>query len=414
MIPDEKNTLDDDHLHDAGEELAGDHPDDDSDDDNDDGDGDDQAALALNTPEPARALQATDPKARGKGDPKAKKRQKKGKAAEKDGSAEDGRAVGVTIGDAALGFEESSGEEKPHADAQAQDFSAFDRDESTDPDMDSHETELLGILAGLREKPWENEKLSLTERMMLKQGYDRNVEALKQQQAESDPGAKEDAGKDRKTLGRGVAAAATVAVAAGAVAAGIKGGAEKGPAVAGVSRGPQRAADQEKAQAPLRTETRKTATDITLRQQARQNADDVTLRRMGQGLAASLTAGKATSGPRQAGERDDPAERLLRDLIEDLAIADHAGASLQVSMPQPDPDPDRQFRQMMDMIYMTLGTETLMNVSPYRVAGWDERRLEQKENSADVTVAPEPEKGPDPEMQYRRDMQINIGPGGAG
>ena len=408
MIPDVENHSDDDVLlQDAEDDLSGDG------DEEGDGDGEDEASLALNTPEPARALQAANPLAKGKGDAKAKKGLK-GKAAEKAASGDAARAVDVTIGDAATGLEESAAEEKP--DAETQDLSAFDRDEITDPDLDIHETELLSMLAGLREKPWENEKLSLTERMMMKQGYDRNVEALQRSNDEKDPDAKDDA-KGRKTVRRGVAAAATVAVAvaAGMVATGIKTGAEKGPSVAGVSRGPQRSADQERAQPQAKVETRKVSTAISLLQ-ARQNADDVTLRRMGPGLASSLVVGQKNTAQAQANDDQDPARKLLQDLVEDLAMDDNAGMSLQTSMPTPNPDPDMQFRQMMDMIYMSLGAETLMNVSPYRAAGWDEKRLEQKENSADMTVAPEPERqpAPAPEPDYRYNMQLNLGPGGPG
>jgi hypothetical protein len=398
VFPDLKNNTDEDPP-DTEEDLSEEEGD-------EDGDGEDQASLALNTPEPARALQAANPAAKGKGDPKAKKGARE-KATNKASAGEDGRAIDVTIGDEATGLEESSTEEKPAADTQ--DISAFDRDEITDPDMDINDVELLGMMAGLGEKPWENEKLSLTERMMLKQGYERNVEALKQQQTESEP-----EGQGKKSVRRGVAAAATVVVAAGVVAAGIKTGAEKGPAIAGVSRGPQRAADQDRTQAPVKTESRKITTETILKQ-ARQNADEVTMRRAGQGLAPALNAGK-TDPARQQGETEDLSRKLLQDLLEDQALESRSGPLLQTAMPEVSTDPEMQFRQMMNMIYMTLGTEALMNVSPYRAASWDEKRLEQKENSADVTVLPPPEKdpGPAPELQYRHDIQMNLGPGGAG
>lgn len=400
MITDVKNNGDDDLLPDVEEDLSGE--------DDEEGDGEDQAALALNTPDPARALQASRPDAKGKGGPKSKKGMK-GKAADRASAGDEGRAIDVTIGDKATGLEESSTEEKP--DAQMRDLSAFDRDEITDPDMDIHESEFLAMLAGLAEKPWENEKLSVTERMMLKQGYERNVEALKQARDEKDMQP-----ESRKRSAPGVAAAVvTGVVAAGGVAAGLEGGAEKGPSIAGVSRGPQRAADQETTtRTQVKVEVRKKVATETALLQARQNTEDVTLRRMGPGLASSLVAGKTNPPTRQ--EQQDPSAKLMQDLIEDLAVADHSGTALQMTMPDASPDPDMQFRQMMEMIYMSLGTEMFMNVSPYREAGWDQKRLEQKENSADVTVAPEPEKdpGPAPKPEYRHDTQMNIGPGGAG
>lgn len=376
--------------------------------DGEDGDGDGPMTLALNTPEPAQALQAADPLKKGKGDLKAKKGAKA--RAAKSESADD-RAIDVTLSDAVLGIEESADakEEKPEQEQQ-QELSAFDRDEITDPEIDADKIELMSMLAGGREKPWENEKLSVVERMMLGEGYDRNTEALQKEQPEE--------GDPKKAKGKSgpakAAAVAAVAVAAGVVAAGIKSAAaeEKRPGLAGVSRGPQRATDQDRQ--PVRNDTgrapeNRPQNQIILTAQARQNAEDVTLRRMGPGLAASIGAPEVKTARGPAPEGKD----LLADMLDDL-VNDTNGPGMIQMMPAPEaPGPDQSLQQALSLIYAGLGAETLMNVSPYRAAGWDEKRLEQKENSADVTVAPAPEtNAPGPELDYRRDMQINLGPGG--
>lgn len=377
-------------------------------DDDGEGDGDGPLTLALNTPEPAQALQAADPLKKGKGDPKAKKGTKA--RAAKTESAE-GRAIDVTLSDAALGLaepEDAKGDD-PEQEQQQQEMSAFDRDEITDPEIDADKIELMSMLAGGREKPWENEKLSVVERMMLGEGYDRNTEALEKEQAEdADPKAKGKSGPAK------TAAVAAVAVAAGVVAAGIKTAAaeEKRPGLAGVSRGPQRATDQDRQ--PVRNdagrvpETRMQNNAVTTAQ-ARQNAEDSSLRRMGTGLAASIGGPEAKDAKGQMQGGKD----LLTDMLDDLVNDPDGPGMLQMSPFANTSDPDQSLQQAMSLIYASLGTDALMNVSPYRMAGWDEKRLEQKENSADVTVAPAPEtRGPDPELDYRRDMQINLGPGG--
>lgn len=371
------------------------------------GDGDGPMTLALNTPEPAQALQAADPLKKGKGDPKAKKGAK-ARAAKSESA--DGRAIDVTLSDAVLGIEESADakEEEPEQEQQ-QELSAFDRDEITDPEIDADKIELMSMLAGGREKPWENEKLSVVERMMLGEGYDRNTEALEKEQAENaDPKAKGKSGPAK------AAAVAAVAVAAGVVAAGIKSAAaeEKRPGLAGVSRGPQRATDQDRQ--PVRNDAgrvpeNRAQNNTVTAAQARQNAEDASLRRMGTGLAASIggPGAKDAKGQMQGGKD------LLTDMLDDLVNDPDGPGMLQMSPFANTSDPDQSLQQAMSLIYASLGTDALMNVSPYRMAGWDEKRLEQKENSADVTVAPAPEtSAPDPELDYRRDMQINLGPGG--
>ncbi|MBI2234434.1 MAG: hypothetical protein HYU57_05520 [Micavibrio aeruginosavorus] len=384
---------------------------DDEEDEGEDGDGDGPMTLALNTPEPAQALQAADPLKKGKGDPKAKKGAKV--RAAKTESAE-GRAIDVTLSDAALGLaepEDAKGDD-PEQEQQQQEMSAFDRDEITDPEVDADKIELMSMLAGGREKPWENEKLSVVERMMLGEGYDRNTEALEKEQAEEgDPKAK---GKSGPAKAAAVAAVAVAAGAAGVVAAGIKAAAaeEKKPGLAGVSRGPQRATDQDRQ--PVRNDTgrvpeNRTQNNVVMTAQARQSAGDASLRRVGPGLAASIGGPEARGAKGQIQDGKD----LLTDMLDDLVSDPDSPGMLQMSPFANTSDPDQSLQQAMNLIYASLGTDALMNVSPYRMAGWDEKRLEQKENSADVTVAPAPEtSAPDPELDYRRDMQINLGPGG--
>ena len=373
------------------------------DEDSDDGKGD-STALALDVPEPAQAIAADAGLAKDgiKGKGLKGKGGKAGKA-----KAGDKSALHVAIDNEMFGREDES-EGEPDAEAEAQqDISAYDSDEITDPDIDDIDP-LMMILGG-QEKPWENEKLSVIERMMMDPGYERDLEALNRDDADA-PKAK---GKDKGLGIKGVAiAAGVVALAAGAAAQ------AKGPGIAGIARGPQRAAEQDQAQ--IKTEAKKPAiTQIVKTEpitvQARQNAEEVTLRRIGTGLAATIGMNAAAADFDKSkasitrADGDDPLDLL--EMQQQLDQNNDAGGNMSWN---PGAGPDQQFNQAMDMIYASLGAQTLMNVSPYRQAGWDEKRLEQKENSQDVTIAPQaPDpKTPAPDLTYQRDYQINLGPGG--
>lgn len=309
-------------------------------------------------------------------------------------------ALDVAISDDMIGLEEAPEQKDSETEFQ-QDVSVYDSDEITDPELEDIDP-LMMILGG-QEKPWENEKLSVVERMMMDPGYERDLEALNR----DDPKAKS------KGLGlKGAAlAAGVVALAVGAADTNAK-----GPGVAGVARGPQRAAEQDQTQ--IKVEAKKPdAADrnepITV--QARRNAEEVTLRRIGTGLAATvgMKADAADFDKSKASvERSDGGD-AMQDLIEMQQHMEQNNPGSDISW-TPNAGPQQQFDQAMDMIYASLGVQTLMNVSPYRQAGWDEKRLEQKENSQDVTIAPQaPEpKTPAPEPTYQRDYQINLGPGG--
>ena len=160
-----------------------DYPEEDIEDD-ESGDGDDHASLALNTPEPARAAMAGKaPKEDGQAARKRGSKYAKAKIGSKSALGEHfvrtayeglgdntkSTAIQITLTATAYGLKESSGETAESED-EPEELSAFDRDEITDREMSGDEVELLAMLAGLHEKPWENEKLSMVERMMLKQG----------------------------------------------------------------------------------------------------------------------------------------------------------------------------------------------------------------------------------------------------
>ncbi len=59
---------------------------------------------------------------------------------------------------------------------------------------------------------------------------------------------------------------------------------------------------------------------------------------------------------------------------------------------------DAGFVQALGLIYSALTPETLQNVTPYREAVWNDKRLQQKENLVDITFrAPQPARRiPDP------------------
>ncbi|MGZ9107229.1 MAG: hypothetical protein ACXW4B_00205 [Micavibrio sp.] len=312
---------------------------------------------------------------------------------------DDKTALDIAFSDDVLGLEEATEPKEAETEFQ-QDVSAYDSDEITDPEIEDIDP-LMMILGG-QEKPWENEKLSVIERMMMDPGYERDLDALDR----ADPKA--------KGLGiKGVALAAGVVALAAGVAAEAN---AKGPGVAGVARGPQRAAEQDQTQ--IKAEAKKPgAADrsepITV--QARRNAEEVTLRQIGTGLAATvgMKADAADFDKSKASvERSDGGD-AMQDLIEIQQQLEQNSPDSDISW-TPNAGPEQRFDQAMDMIYASLGVQTLMNVSPYRQAGWDEKRLEQKENSQDVTIAPQaPEpKTPAPDLTYQRDYQINLGPGG--
>jgi hypothetical protein len=419
MTPDEEDDL-----------LDGETGDDES------GDGEDQASLALNTPEPARALQAGKaPKDDAKTPRNRKGKFAKAKEGAKSALSESfvvtayqglgdnsaSTAIQVTLNAAAFGLEVA-----PAAQAAApelQELSAFDRDEIADPEA-SDEVELLAMLAGMHEKPWENEKLSVIEQMMLKQGYERNLAAIQRNQDQQDPAKK--SGRASVAKAAGVAAAVVV----GATAAGIarvhaSGPDKKGPSMAGVSQGPRREADQDRAQ--IRNEAQKPAATQSTIMRERQRAEDIRLRQLGTGLAASalvsgaLATGAMSKMDRTDGRNYDPAMELLNELIRlqerdnrDNALDRLSGNPANAQPAMPAADSDARFQQTMNMLYTSLGPEAMTGVSPYRQAGWEEKRLEQKENSADITTAPpapEP-KTPAPEPANKPEFQMNLGPGG--
>lgn len=399
------------------------------DDEEDDGDGDgsgDLATLALDVPEPEQAMAANEALAKGgKNQPKGKGKGKKGVKGGKAG-------IDVVLDEAMIGLEEEGGDD-PDAETESAEISAYDSDEITDPDQE--DIDPLMVLVGAREKPWENEKLSLVERMMLNPGYERDLEATRRGENGPDQDKAKDKDKDKAAkIGKMAATAAGAAALGMAAAKGAQAArndihtraqpstpqGRSGQGMAGIARGPQRAADQDQG-APQKAEQRK-ADNTTqfnntqpITYQARQNAQEVTMRRMENGLAASLdnksvTALSATRNPSSPrAQNGDEIDDNLMQMIESHLRSEYSGVNWTPQAAAGD-----GFRQAMDMIYAALGAQNLLEVSPYRQAGWDEKRQEHKENSQDVTIAapaPEP-KAPVPEPSLEREPQINFGPGG--
>lgn len=437
--PEPRDVLDGDYILLSSEDFSEEEEDGDEDEEGEGEKGDGQASLALDTPEPAPALATEGPAgmAKGKADLKGLKAKAglksgtgghlgkastEGLSADKSGESDAGIGMTIDIDEKAFGFEESADAPPNVAEGEDQALSAYDRDEVTVPEDDGIDP--LQMILGEKEKPWENEKLSAAEKAALRQIY-KSHDALEQQQQEleeTDPKAK---GRNTKSIHRVAAIAATV-VAASALAAKTA-QAAKGPSIAGVSRGPRRETDQERAQIKLESEKPAPGTEQR-RVEARENATDVTLSKVDAGLASALGVGMiigmpssmellykaaaqttAKMGPAETAEMQqqillDP--NLPPDGIAWAPPGQFSGQSLS--------NPDDAFMQALNVIYDGLGMETLMNVTPYRAAGWDEKRLEQKENSADITIAPPAPnvQAPAPEPVLNREFQMNLGPPG--
>lgn len=387
----------------------------DDEDEEDEDSGEDQAGLALNTPEPARAKMASMPVDK-KG---AKGNAGKGKLKK---SKEDAKAaVNVKLTDDALGLSDSE-EKKPEESEQEK--SAFDRDEITNPDISEEDIaedniDPLAMLAGARERPWENEKLSTLERMTMRAGYNRNTDFEKDKAKQDDPKA-----KGKKAQGPGTVKTAATAAVAVAVVTGAAMVAEKklqGPSMSGINQGPRRQADQDLVETgsdlvkPNKTEQ--------IRIEARENATDVTMRPFEKGLASSFAMqqkpaeytasikAKAQEGP-DLDELMDIAGGVDQDWNNDTA-AQLEASTIDWSLAQ---DDDAEFRARMDQIMQDIGYDNLSPVTPYREEMWSVKLTEYNENSADVTTAPElpAPPAPVPDLTYKQEPSFNFGPGGMG
>jgi len=272
------------------------------------------------------------------------------------------------------------------------------------------------MILGGQEKPWENEKLSLVERMMIP-GYERDLDALKQDGEDT----------EKQPRKKTVAAAAGVAIATAMAANAARAQTGGGPGLAGVARGPQRAAEQEKPKPETKKaeaqrqdikreeqKSRVQKSDVTAAE-ARQNAEEVTLRRISTRLDATMACNTARAEVEKSSAARTRSNGMdMLDLLEQQQQIQQDQDGPQGMNWTPGTGPINQFVQTMNMIYSSLEAQNLLTVSPYRQAGWDEKRLEQKENSKDVTIAPAaPERqAPAAELNYQREYQINLGPGG--
>lgn len=368
------------------------------------GDGDDQASLALNTPEPARAKMASMP-------PKEKIKGNAGKNKFKKDKGDAKAGVDVKLSDAALGLSESEGEKPEEEEDKEQ--SAFDRDEITDPDLEDtveENIDPLAILVGSQSRPWQNEKLSLMERMTMRDGYNRNTDEIdKDKQDKDDPKAKGKKAKGPDAVKTVTATAAVVAVAAGAaVAADNK---SSGPSMTGISSGPRRQADQD--HAVTGSDAIKQNKTEQIKVEARQNAADITMKHIDKGLASSFAMHQRPPEPASKANMDwrdyaQPEEQWNND----------AGAQLQADNINwsPAQEADAEFQARMNELMMAIGYDNLSPITPYREEMWGVKLMEYNENSADLTTAPEPPAPtvPAPDLTYKQEPSINFGPGGMG
>jgi hypothetical protein len=415
--PEQKDVLDGDYTVIASEDPPEEDEDDEGEDESGEGKkGGDRATLALDVPEPETALAAAEGPAPKEG--KAKPGERKGKkAAAKSGDA---KTIDVSVDEKAFGVEESASAETSAPETAQQEQSAFDRDEITDPE--GERLDPLQMILGDVEKPWENEKLSAAEQKALNQVYRQNDPAAEEAQEaqETDPKAK----RHKKSELENVAAATAIAAAAATLAA-KKAAAEiktqkevKGPGISGISRGPRREAEQDHAQ--VKIEIAKPATTAPVVNNTGQiapasNAEIAAV--LGVGIATGANLNSASTFQQYDGKYNpnanaDPASI---DLFQQVMLETSTQPEFQMQPLDWSPDnPDANFFENLSTVYDGMNDDALTSVSLYRQSGWEDKRLEQKENSMDVTVAPEPkpDSAPAPEPAYNRDLQMNIGPGG--
>lgn len=355
--------------------------------------GEDRAALALDTPEPAQALAADQMLRKTKARPGVAR---KGRARGEAGTA--GRGVDVVIDDALAGMADG------HDAAERDD--AFDRDEITDPVRDVHETELLGLLAGLtEERPWENPDLSPVERAAMKEGYERQSAARRTEAMQED---------GRMRPKSSAVAAAVVATGVMAATALAKNKDDAASQSATTARGrPQSSGG--KAHHNRNAVGGAGASERVPVSAGQRNSMAVRPPLAPSPLAArpeDMSAQQARAQQRRGRQPlAEDAHGHDNDVLEMQAMSRPAGGGEGFGS-SPDDDPDSRLHRILALIYLNLGPERVADVPEDRRAGWDAKRLEQKENSLAVTRPPETVQASAPGPS--RDMQINFGPGGAG
>lgn len=380
--------------------------------DEEDGEGgDDHASLNLETPETAQAIKAAMTAA------KAAKKGAKGKAGTK------GRAVGRDMTDKALGLDgDGAADEKADADEDLDEsgLSAYDRDEITD--IDGESIDPLMALVGAGDKPWENESLSMLERMTLA-GYNRNDPRLGNQDADAAQPADKNATIKKAAVAAGIAAAGI------AMAARADAGVQAAATAAQQSQSPRVTAPP--VTAPAIT-TPPSATQTQTAQPTTAKIDKSTTTPLQQALAAQGQSGARQSGAGVvAPERNAPSypghDRAamartfkteanpdllhLHEAIEQQRQArnDHAASNTSQTL-------GHFLQQTMNLIYSAIGPNAAEGVTPYREMMWDERRRAHRENAADVTNRPDnpenvpkPQPAPEAKPELRQDLTMNLG-----
>lgn len=374
-------------------------------DEEDDGDSDGRAALALDTPEPAMALAAAEGgigKGKGAVDLKGRKGKKGLKSA--------GAGLDITLDEKAFGLEESVDAEAA-AEKEETELSAYDLDEITD--IDAEDVDPLAMLLGITEKPWENEQLSPAEqgeldRVMRLNDPETAPENGQDAHEQKQPGArkqntKQNTSHENTRVTGMIAAAAMGALATKAAIANTHTDHKQD----GQKQSSHQKATQESVQEKY-VATRKTI------EKSRQNAEDVTMQRVDNGLAYAMGIGTMIGMPTAAailyGSRNGASPTQQQN---NLAMLHMATLNQAHNLSWSPETQTSNFAQALNTIYAALGSSTLMNVSMYRRAGWDEKREEHRQNAQDITIAlaaPEP-KTPTPDFDLNREMrpQMNIG-----
>lgn len=403
----------------------------DDDEEDDEGDEEGRASFGLDTPEPAipAATGPEMPMAKGKAKPKKGNKAKTGAksvlggkfaVAAEEAAGAPSTVMALDIDAKAFGFAETAEAPKVEGEQQPGYETAFDRDEVTDPEDD--DIGLLNMLFGAgHDKPWD-EKLSAAERAaMMKVFHTHNPMEAEKALDETDPDLLERKGKSRTatriaTVGTIAAAAALAAKAAEARQKTL---AEKGQIAGGLKTVPKHLLNINTGQDDHKkdiTEAAQTAPKTLV--YSREYGEDVKMEKVDRTLNAALGIGSMVGLPSSLAllntrltTGENPVQNDYFGLAQTIALQNQMQMQADISWTPQSQSRDMVFTQAMNEIYSALSTETLINVSPYRETMWAEKRLEQKENSADITLS-NPAlavQAPAPEPTYNQEYKMNIG-----
>ena len=376
-------------------------------DDDEEGDGD-LATLGLNVPEPPPDMKHVEGLA--KAGPKGAKGLK-GKARKAPGDKGEGAALGVSISDAAFGFEENTSPSEAETEETLTQTtpSAFDLDEITDPESGEEGLSPLSIAVAGDDKVWQNDELSAAERRILgREGYER-APIPGQEEGNTADGAK---AKGKSGLSKAAGATAAVAVAGLAAGAISQIRPARAQPQAQTPQGPnQNAAQKQQARTHQNPATANPATQTT--RPATQNQTQAQNQAQAGRPAPAAETRPPVLAPTPPETTSYKAPKNATDgsyeILEDMMIMDDGyGPDMDMGM-----NADSRFDYTMAMIYAAIGTDGSPDTGPYRQAEWENKRLEEKENSADIAGnTPEPPAPePSPDFEQNREFSVKIGPG---